>query len=156
MFNIPSLYLIAGVGVIGMIGFAGCQYQRAERYQAERAEAVNEVYRLEESINSKDDVISKLESVIQDWQTYSTEQATAAQEAAQRVAGLETDLRKRHRDIATLQEADRVSLTCQTFLQTDLDQYCPGITDGLRKYTADSLQRPTDRSANPGSNEAGR
>lgn len=157
MFTGLPLYLIIGLAATTLIGggISSCQYQRAERYQAEKTALEDEAMRLSQAIASKDDVIGKLQSGLKDWENWSKRDADAADEAAQKAADLEQQVQNLGYTINRLREKDNALPDCVSLLKTDLALVCPSTASGLRQLSGYHLQGQTDSSAHASPEEAG-
>lgn len=150
--DVRVLLLIA---LVLAAGIATINYQRAQRFKAERDGAVEAVFQLNEAVKSKDGVIDDLMKSLQTWQDRATQSAQASQAAGNRAETYNQQLSAARARIRALMEADRGSIECLELAAINVAAACPNTAASVREWATGDVPRPLDREARPGGSASG-
>ncbi len=132
MLQSKLLMILAGVLILTM-GFAGCEYQRVGKLQAEVKVANEKVEGLLTSVDSKDHVIAKFMAANDLLMKASKDHDKAMSAAAVVAASLEKEIEDARKRAKAKESADRAIPDCDKLLRTDLN-ICPAHAATIRGH----------------------
>ncbi len=134
--------IYAGIAVlfIAVLGFAGCQHQRAEKETAKRLVAESQRDQVIEVNKTNVETIGTLQKALDDWAKIGVTKNDIKQmlDAWSAVKG---EYDRMALELARLKEKDDAIPECNALLHVDFQRVCPNSALGLRKYESRNAHR---------------
>jgi hypothetical protein len=151
MFPIPRLSLYLGVALLLAFVAIGYNYQRAERFQAEKQVAIEQRDAAQGALESQNAAVEQCAEASRKLFNIATEQDRAINMAADQIELLNQDLVTTRAELRDQEDRDHEIPACEIVLQTDLS-VCPGHAASVRQRASRSLQRSGGGSPAPRAN----